>query len=332
MASQKKEAKVQDRISISDHLQEIGVPAMRKELLEGLQATTKYISSKYFYDDEGSRLFEEITALPEYYPSRTEKEILATLWKKLHINADELNIVELGSGDSSKISLLLSQLSDAELSRTRYFPVDISHAAINGAANELINRFPTIEVHGLVADFIGQPDIMPEAENRLFCFFGSTLGNLEHGKRDNFIRQLGNIMNKGDHLLLGLDMIKDNRVLEKAYNDSQHVTAQFNKNILNVTNNLLDTDFKPELFNHIAFYNTDLHRIEMHLQAKQNMHIHCGFNGQRIDLSNGETIHTENSHKFNRRHIDSLASTGELETNAIFTDPRQWFSISHFTK
>ncbi|MGM0573353.1 MAG: L-histidine N(alpha)-methyltransferase [Bacteroidota bacterium] len=337
MASQKKEAKVRERISISDHLQKIGLPAMRKELLEGLQANPKYISSKFFYDDKGSHLFEKITALPEYYPSRTEKQILATLWEKLSVdadklNTDKLNIIELGSGDSSKISLLLSQLSEDELSRTHYFPVDISHAAINSAANELINNFPTLEIHGLVADFIRQTDILPDIKNRLFCFFGSTLGNLEPGNRDYFIRQLGSIMNKGDHLLLGLDMVKDSAVLEKAYNDSQQVTAQFNKNVLNVTNNLLDANFKPELFNHIAFYNTSLHRIEMHLQAKQPMHIHYRFNGQRIDLSNEETIHTENSHKFNRQHIDSLARTGGLETNAIYTDPRQWFSISHFSK
>ena len=309
-----------------------GDKSAKNEILEGLMEHQKRIPSKFFYDGKGSGLFEEITMLPEYYPTRCEKEILTYLWDKLELNAGDLRIIELGSGDCSKIRLLLTCIPEDQLRNVFYYPVDISAVAIRDAITDLQESFPKLEVKGIAADFTSQLHMLPKGGARMFCFFGSTIGNLDSDEINMFMTGLGREMAKGDQLLLGLDMVKDISVLENAYNDKRGVTAMFNKNILNVTNELLESDFDPEMFDHKAFYNQKKQRIEMHLQARRDMSVSCNSNGSRIKLKEGETIHTENSHKFSPEQIEQLGEAGGLSVKAIYPDSKEWFGVVHFVK
>jgi L-histidine Nalpha-methyltransferase len=277
-------SETQNKILLDNHLPEIGVRAMRDEVMKSLTDTPCRIPSKYFYDKEGSFLFEEITRLPEYYLSRTEKEILSSLWDKLDIDPHNLNIIELGSGDSSKMELLLRRMPKEAFNTVVYHPVDISSNALKESASKLTRQFPGLKVHGLVADFMHQIHLLPPDGKRLFCFFGSTIGNFNKNEINALMKKLGNAMETGDQLLLGLDMIKNTDVLENAYNDKQGVTARFNKNILKVVNELLEADFNPGLFDHRAFYKKKHNRIEMHLLAREDMKVTLGFNNSTINV------------------------------------------------
>lgn len=319
-------------MKIVNLLPEIGKEAMQQEILQGLKSTPKYIPSKYFYDKKGSELFEEITSLEEYYPTRTEKEIISALWDKLQLDGQELHIIELGSGDASKIELLFSQIPPDKQKNIHYYPVDISESAVKTAAAKLAKLFPDLTITGIVADFIHQLALLPQSGKRCFCFLGSTIGNLEAHEVSSFLDGVSNTMQHGDHLLLGLDRIKDIQVLENAYNDKKGVTARFNKNILHVTNDLLEATFDPDAFSHLAFFNKEKQRIEMHLKAEKDMVIHFGLNGQKIRLSEGETIHTENSHKFDARQIEKIAAGNGMRIKQHFTDTKGWFSLVHFRR
>lgn len=318
--------------SLKNHLPHIGIEKVREEILKGLKSYPKYISPKYFYDKNGSELFEEITKLDEYYPTRTEKSILSTIVEKLNLDFSNLSIIELGSGDASKISLLLRQIPEEQLSTIEYHPLDISKSAIEKASEKLAEEFPMISINGIVADFIHQINIVPKAGRRLFCFFGSTIGNLTRNEIKEFIELVGSEMQQGDSLLLGMDMVKDIAVLEKAYNDDKGVTAQFNKNILNVINSICGTNFDIENFEHVAFYNKNENRIEMHLKAMKNMTLVVAPEDDKIYVQEGETIHTENSHKFNLDDINTIGIWADLDLEDIVTDDNKWFSLVYYKK
>ena len=321
-----------EHIAITNHLPNIGMGTVKEEILNGFRASPKYIPSKFFYDKHGSELFEKITRLDEYYPTRTEKSILSSIGKNLYIDWEGAGIVELGSGDHSKIRLLLSQIPPEALSTLSYFPVDISQSAILNASEKLLEEFPSLHIEGIVADFVNQLQLIPNTGNRVFCFFGSTIGNFDEAQAKRFLKNLGRQMQPGDHLLLGLDMVKDTDILEKAYNDAQGITAAFNKNILNVVNKLAGTDFRPELFEHVAFYNEERCRIEMHLRALQDMAVQIHPENGQIFIDRGERIHTENSHKFNEDHIRKIGLWAGMKTEQIFTDENRWFSLVHYVK
>ena len=323
---------IKGKIKLINYLPDIGISKVREEIYTGLKAFPKYISSKFFYDERGSELFEAITKLNEYYPTRIEKKIISTIGKGLNLDFPELSIIELGSGDSSKIRLLLRQIQKNKLSTIKYFPVDISQSAIEMATEKLADEFPMIKIQGIVADFIYQHNLIPKSEKRLFCFFGSTIGNLNMAEIEQFMKLLGEEMQEGDSFLLGMDMVKDIAVLEKAYNDDQQITADFNKNILNVINNLVDTNFKLAEFEHLAFYNLEKNRIEMHLKARKDIVITFNSAAGKIYIKKGETIHTENSHKFNYDNIKSIGYWAGLDTEKIFTDNNKWFSLVHYKK
>jgi L-histidine N-alpha-methyltransferase len=301
-------------------------------ILGSLTSDHKHISSRYFYDEIGSKLFEEITFLPEYYLTRTEKNILKQACFQIAGKLKDGDIIELGSGGSSKISLLLESIPAESIGSVRYIPVDVSQAAIENSAKILIKNFPGLKIHGVVADFEKQLNRIPGGAKRLICFFGSTIGNLSRKESLKFMADLGGIMPSGGMLLLGVDRVKSRDVLEKAYNDSKDITAKFNRNILNVINNLVGTNFNPDMFDHIAFYNEDHSRIEMHLKAMERMEISSPHLSGKIKIRKGETIHTENSHKFTSKHIDDLARAGGLEIKNIFTDNNKWFSLIQFLK
>ena len=328
----KTETLTKERINLVNYLPHIGIEKVSDEILKGLKASPKYISPKFFYDQRGSELFEAITKLDEYYPTRTEISILSTIVKDLDIEFSELSIVELGSGDESKIRLLFQQIPVEQLSAISYYPLDISQSAIVKASEKLVEEYPMLSINGIVADFFHQLNMIPKTGRRLFCFFGSTIGNLDMSEIKEFMELLGSEMQSGDSLLLGLDMVKDRAILEEAYNDGQKITADFNKNILNVINRLAGTDLNPAEFEHLAFYNKEKNRIEMHLKAREDIMVTFNSGVESIHISKGETIHTENSHKFSREDIQTMGYWAGLNAEKIFTDNPQWFSLVHYKK
>lgn len=323
---------VNSLIRIDNFLPKNGDQELEKNILADLTSSPKKISSVFFYDAKGSKLFEEITKLPEYYLTRTEINLLKEAAPQIGDKLRNVDIVEFGSGDCTKISILLDTIPEEFRDTVCYVPVDVSDVAVEKSSNILLNKFPGIRIHGIVADFISQLDVIPKDTKKVFCFLGSTIGNLSMEKIKQFLVDLSEIMHSGDLLLLGFDMVKSKEVLEKAYNDSKNVTERFNKNILNVVNNHIGTDFDPDTFEHIAFYNERFSRIEMHLKAIKDLEISCPSLPTKIYIKKGETIHTENSRKFTDENIKSLVSSAGLEIQNIFTDKNKWFSLVQLIK
>ena len=319
-------------IKITNHLNDLGIDNIRKEIIQGLISKQKYISSKFFYDKKGSKLFEDITHLSEYYPTRTEKEILKRIAPELMKNLQNTDIVELGSGDCSKIRILLNSIPNENLESINYIPVDVSQSAIYESAQSLIELFPNLSINGLVADFINQLDIVPSDNKRMFCFLGSTIGNFTKDVANYFLKNLSDNMNSGDTFLLGVDLVKPIPILHDAYNDSQNVTANFNKNILNVINNIIESDFNINDFEHKAFFNEDKSRIEMHLIASKDLTVTIPFSRSNIIITKGENIHTENSYKYSLNQINKIKKTTGLTIQRTFTDSNSWFALVLFEK
>jgi L-histidine N-alpha-methyltransferase len=292
----------------------------------------KKISCVFFYDNNGSKLFEEITRLPEYYLTRTEIEILKEVALKINDELRNVDIIELGSGDCTKISKLVDSIDDSLRENVRYIPVDVSIDAVKKASNILIKKFPKINIYGIIADFISQFDIIPKDRKKVICFLGSTIGNFSMEESKHFLINLNDIMNPGDLLLLGFDMVKNIEVIEKAYNDSKNITAMFNKNILNVVNKLIGTNFDPDDFIHVAFYNKKFSRVEMHLKTLKDLEISSPLSKTDITLKKGEMIHTENSYKYTFENIKSLAYNANLEIQNIYSDKNRWFSLVQLIK
>lgn len=329
--TQPKDILVLEEIEILNYLPEIGTNTLRDEIIRGLSSTPKYISPSFFYDEKGSELFEEITHLDEYYLSRTEKKILSDIVRKLFIDFENLDIIELGSGDSSKISLLLSQLSKEVLETIHYFPFDISQSAIEKSISEINERFNLSGITGVVTNFNHRIPDLSNNRHRLFCFLGSTIGNLSMKERYDFVSKISHSMKPGDSFILGADIVKDIPTIEAAYNDKDGVTAEFNKNVLRSVNKHIGSNFNTNDFDHVAFFNTNESRIEMHLKAQKKMEI--SLKGiPAFSMQKGETIHTENSYKFNKIKLEQLGRIAGLRLENIFSDPAEWFSLVHFVK
>ncbi len=320
------------KIQIKNYFPERGIEKIREEIFEGLKAQEKYISSKYFYDELGSALFEKITKLPEYYPTRTEKQILRTMDWVFIQNLKNLNIYELGSGDHSKISLVIQHIPEKYRKTLTYSPVDISASAVEQSAKNLRKIFPEIQIQGYVADFIHQLDFIDDNSNRLFSLFGSTIGNFTEELSFDFMQKVNHIMKSGEHFLVGFDTVKDTQTLEAAYNDKQKVTETFNLNILNVVNQLCKTNFSTKDFRHIAFYNKQQNRIEMHLEALKNITVTSRYLPESIKIKQGERIHTENSYKFDNEKIKRIAEQSGFQIKRIFNDSNNWFNLALLQK
>ena len=316
----------------NDAFREIAMKTEEEEMLAGLMAAQKHLPCKFFYDEAGSKLFEQITRLEEYYQSRTEKSILKRHAGELIRGVEGASLIEIGSGDCSKISILLQALPRALIKTSTYVPVDVSLSAIEESRCKLEERFGAIEVCGIVADFMQQIHLVSQHENKIFCFFGSTIGNLDRRDAVRFVAKLGKLIKTGERLLLGLDMVRDKSVLERAYNDEKGVTSRFNKNILNVANKILGTDFEPEYFRHHAFFDEEKQRIEMHLVATRDITIKFPFFEGDLEIPKGQTIHTENSYKFTYHHIDAFASASGLSVRAVYTDSNRWFTLVDYIK
>ena len=298
-----------------------------REIREGLTASQKYIPCKYFYDTHGSELFEEICKLPEYYPTRTEISILRDIAPELMQAVSHQDLVELGAGANLKIRILLNAISESSRVTMRYIPVDISQSAVVEESHALIGWYPELQVLGIIADFTSQLDVIPTERPLMIFFLGSTIGNMEQDEAISFLRRICATMKPDDRLLIGFDMVKAREIMEDAYNDSKGITAEFNRNILNVLNKEMDADFDPSHFEHVAFFNEDHDRIEMRLRANRNITVKLNSINLETALKKGETIHTENSRKFTRESIEDLASRGGLSIQNWYSDPSEWFFL-----
>lgn len=298
--------------------------AFAKDLLEALAQAPRRIAPKYFYDRQGSRLFDQICELPEYYPTRTELAILqdsaVEIAAQMGPNAE---LVEFGAGSLTKVRLLLNAMQ----SPSRYVPIDISGEHLAAAVQDLKADYPKLEVVPLVADYtqaFSLPAQVLGAGQRVGFFPGSTVGNFTPGEAVEFFRMAGTVL-KGGALLVGADLIKDPSVLHAAYSDAQGVTAAFNLNLLARANRELGADFDVSNWAHSAFYNAPLQRIEMHLMSciRQSVRVE----GQTFNFEEGETIHTENSYKFTIDGLRALAVKGGFAPGPVWTDADRRFSM-----
>ena len=293
-----------------------------QDLRRALAAPPHAISPKYFYDAEGSRLFDRICELPEYYPTRTERGILGACAVEI---AEETGVggdlVEFGAGSCSKVRLLLDALQPR-----RYIPIDISTEHLEGAAAQLANEHPGLLVLPLAADYTATMRLPPPLAGapRIGFFPGSTIGNFTPAEALQFLRGAARLL-RGGGLLLGADLVKDPAVLHAAYNDAQGVTAAFNLNLLARANRELGTDFDLDRFWHGAFYNAALQRIEMHLVSRDRQRVQLA--GESYTLEAGQALHTENSHKFSIEGLRRLARQAGFEPGPAWTDPDQLFSV-----
>lgn len=317
---------------IEDFMPKVGESSIREEMINCLRENPKKLPSMYFYDHHGSELFEMITNLDEYYPPKIEIPLLRSTAQKLKQELKDCDLVELGSGDCSKISVFLDEIPEEIRQTIVYFPVDVCKQAIEKSACNLQDTYPEMNIHGITADFLEHIEKIPAQRRRFFCFFGSTIGNLTEVQAMKFMTDLGKVMKNNDRLLLGVDMVKDIEIIEKAYNDSQGITAEFNKNILKVANGHIKTDFYPEEFEHVAFFNKNFSRIEMHLKAKKDLKVTSPFLKDQIIFKKGETIHTENSHKYTVDGINKMANAAGLSVENIFNDDKKWFSLVEMVK
>ncbi|MFN1834846.1 L-histidine N(alpha)-methyltransferase [Balneola sp. MJW-20] len=298
---------------------------MLEEVLMGMSQEQKSLPSKYFYDKKGSELFDRITDLKEYYPTRTEVQILMENIDSFHeYLGDHIVLIEPGSGSSTKTRILLDRLVGIEA----YVPIDISSEYLHKVAKDLQDEYPEIEIRPLSADYI-HPFDLPEdlPPGRPIVFFpGSTIGNFSPETVREFLEVVYDLIGKEGGFLIGVDLKKDREILLAAYNDSEGVTAEFNKNILRHINRLLGTDFKPDSYEHEAIWNEEESRIEMHLISKTDQQV-C-VNDRRYTIRKGESIHTENSHKYSLQQFKKMVEPW-FGVKKVWTDDEQLFSIQY---
>ncbi|MGP1345108.1 MAG: L-histidine N(alpha)-methyltransferase [Phycisphaerales bacterium] len=301
---------------------------MRSEVLSGLRsAGQKTVPCKYLYDARGSRLFDDITETTAYYPTRTEMGIFDARAEEIaEAVGPRAAVIELGSGASLKIRRLLEMLDDP----AAYVAVEISRDHLVASAEEVADAFPEVEVQAVCADFtrpIEVPELESEHGSRLVFFPGSTIGNFTpEGTRTMLARIADLLENESDAAIVGADLMKPVEVLEKAYDDPEGVTASFNLNLLERLNRELDADFDLERFRHEARFNEQRQRIEMHIVSDADQRVSIG--GETIALRRGESIHTENSHKFTREKFAALAAEAGLVVDEVWTDEKEWFSVN----
>jgi L-histidine Nalpha-methyltransferase len=306
-----------------------GVPdAIADEVREGLtRRPLKELPPKYFYDARGSRLFDQITTLPEYYPTRCERAILNRYAPEIVETTGAQELVELGSGTASKTRALLYAMAGAG-TLERYLPFDVDESVVQSCAGELIELYPGLRVHGVVGDFYRHLERVPAGERRLVAFLGGTIGNFYPEERADFLARIRGLMRDGDHLLIGTDLVKDRQVLEAAYNDSQGVTADFNRNILRVLNDGLDADFDLAAFEHVAFFDEANSWIEMRLRANGAQQVRIDGADLEISFADGEEIRTEISSKFTLEAVRRELTAARMHLDEFFTDEGGLFGVA----
>jgi L-histidine Nalpha-methyltransferase len=304
--------------------------SLADDVLDGLTRPFKEIPPKHFYDARGGELFDRITELDEYYPTRAERAILEARGADALTELGAAEIVELGSGTATKTRILLRALHDAGTLR-RYVPIDVTEGLVRSTAEELVDELPGLVVHGIVGDFERHLKHVPPPLDgpRVVAFLGGTIGNFPPGSRRRFLRRMAKLLRPGaDRLLLGTDLVKDVAVLEAAYNDAEGVTAEFNKNVLRVMNRELDADYDVDAFEHVAFYDHDREWIEMRLRAQRRMDVHYGELDLDVAFGAREEMRTEISAKFTPERLRGDLAAAGLEPVEVMTDPDELFALS----
>ncbi|MGW1346925.1 L-histidine N(alpha)-methyltransferase [Kribbella sp. NPDC002412] len=301
--------------------------SLREDVRAGLTAEPKWLPPKWFYDARGSELFEQITRLPEYYPTRAEREILQTRAREIAAITKAHTLVELGSGSSEKTRLLLDGLRDHG-TLTTFVPLDVSESALRDAADTINADYPALDVHGVVGDFTAHLDKLPGDAPRIVAFLGGTIGNLLPAERETFYASVRDVLEPGEWLLLGTDLVKDPKTLVAAYDDSAGVTAEFNKNVLRVINRQLGADFDVDAFSHVAIWDAGNEWIEMHLRADRAMRVLIPEIHLEVDFAAGEELSTEISAKFQPHTVHAELDKAGFTEAAWWTDSEARFALS----
>ncbi len=319
-------------ITLENHLHLDFSQELKEDIRRGLLAKQKRIPSKYFYDDQGSQLFEEICKTPEYYVTRTELELLESIAEDLMQGFQEGDLVELGSGAHWKIQRLLEATDSAQRQRLRYLPIDVSQEAIRVSSQALQRRFPDLAIHGHIADFTGNLIGLKQSRPLMMILFGSSIGNFEFDEARDFLRRVTADLTQEDRFLLSVDRVKPASVLHAAYNDQAGVTAAFNKNVLTVLNRQLEADFVLEDFAHKAFFNLEAERVEMHLVAQRPLRARVKHLDMEFEFAEGESIHTEISQKYSKESALALVQAAGLQLVRWYHAQDEWFSIMELQK
>ena len=319
-------------LSLSNHLAaDSAAQALRRDVRDGLTQTPKSLPPKWFYDSVGSDLFDQITRLPEYYPTRTEAQILLARSAEIAVASGADTLVELGSGTSEKTRMLLDALRDSGSLR-RFIPFDVDAGVLNAAGAAIQREYPGIEIDAVCGDFEEHLDEIPRVGRRLVAFLGSTIGNLTPGPRADFLAALSDTLQPGDSLLLGTDLVKDVDRLVRAYDDSVGVTAKFNRNVLAVVNRELDADFDLDAFEHVARWNAEEERIEMWLRATSAQRVRIAALDLAVEFAADEEMLTEVSCKFRADGVEAELAAAGLHRTHWWTDPAGYFGLSLSTK
>jgi len=315
-------------LTLSNHLAaDSAYHALRRDVSDGLRQTPKSLPPKWFYDSVGSDLFDQITRLPEYYPTRAEAEILRARSAEVALASEADTLVELGAGTSEKTRRLLDALRDCGSLRG-FVPFDVDASVLSATASAIQREYPGVQINAVCGDFEEHLAEIPDRGRRLFVFLGSTIGNLTPEPRAEFLSTLAVVMRPGDSLLLGTDLVKDAGRLVRAYDDAAGVTARFNRNVLAVINRQLDADFDVAAYQHVARWNTEAERIEMWLRANDSQRVRVGALDLTVDFAAGEEMLTEVSCKFRPDAVaDELAAAGLRQTN-WWTDQAGDFGLS----
>jgi L-histidine N-alpha-methyltransferase len=316
-------------INIESCLSEPHERRLANDVLDGLTRPFKELQPKHFYDARGSELFERICALPEYYPTRTERSILSAQADAIIAATGAGELVELGSGSAEKATILLDAMERAG-TLERYVPFDVSTSVVAEASRELIDLYPGLAVEGVIGDFERHLGRIPTRDGvpRLVALLGGTIGNFPPGTRRSLLQSIVPLLGPRDRLLLGTDLVKDPRIIEAAYNDSEGVTAEFNRNVLRVLNRDLGADFIPEAFEHVAFFDRRHEWVEMRLRASRPCSVLIADLDLRVEFAAGEEMRTEISAKFTRSRVEADFEAAGLALDGWYTDPDQWFALS----
>jgi L-histidine N-alpha-methyltransferase len=315
-------------IRIDSHLGGAHERSLADDVLDGLTRPFKELPPKHFYDARGAQLFDRICELPEYYPTRAERAILEATAGELAALTGAAELVELGSGTAAKTRVLLDALYAAG-TLERYVPVDVTESMVRECADELTNEYPGLRVHGVIGDFERHLDQVPPAVGpRIVAFLGGTIGNFPPGSRRRVLREVSRLLGPEDYLLMGTDLVKDPQVLEAAYDDSQGVTAEFNRNVLRVLNRELDADFDPDAFDHVALFDPEHEWIEMRLRAQREHTTLVRDLDLPVHFAAGEEMRTEISAKFTAERLEGDLSAAGLELMRWFTDPDELFALT----
>jgi dimethylhistidine N-methyltransferase len=299
-----------------------------RDVIAGLTQKRKFLPPRYFYDSKGSQLFEQICELPEYYPTRTEASILQQYAQELAKTTGACQLVELGSGSSTKTRFLFTAYQNQGYP-LYYTPIDVSGSILEESSVSLLKDYPSLHIHGLVGTYKEALKQLPSSpvDKRMVIFLGSSLGNFSPSESDRFFTQITEVLRSGDYFLLGIDLQKLIDTLETAYNDSQGVTAAFNLNVLEHLNRRFQGNFQLDNFKHWAFYDRAQHQIEMHLVSQLDRAVRLNALNLNLELAVGETIRTEISRKFDLQQMQSYLAARGLNQIQAWTDSDRWFGL-----